>query len=75
MALKLHIFTIKKFPKLDSNLIRLAVISLESALKKYGNYYPELFLKECKYIDEKAVKYIHNHLSDFSYSSDESEEE
>ena len=43
MALKLHIFTIKKFPKLDSNLICLAVISLESALKKYGNYYPELF--------------------------------
>ena len=35
----------KKFPKLDSNHTCLAVISLNSALKKDGNYYLQVFLK------------------------------
>ena len=38
----------KKIPKLDSNHTCLAVISLEFALKKDGNYYQQVFLKECK---------------------------
>ena len=33
------------------------------------------FLKECKYIEKKVVGHIHDSLSDFSYSSDKSEEE
>ena len=37
----------KKNPKVDSNRTCLAVISLDSALKKYENYYPQLFSKEC----------------------------
>ena len=37
----------KKSPKLDFNHTCLAAVSLDSALKKDGNYYPELFLKEC----------------------------
>ena len=41
----------KKVPKTDSNPICLAVISLDSALKKDDNYYLKVFLKECKYID------------------------
>ena len=74
MAMKLQIFTIKK-PKLDSNHACLAVISLDSALKKDDNYYPQVFVKECKYIEKKVVRYIHDKLSDFSYPSDESDEE
>ena len=28
-------------------------------------------LKECKYIEKKVVKHIHDSLKNFSYSSDE----
>ena len=35
----------KKFSKLDSNHTYLALISLDSTLKKDGNYYPEMFLR------------------------------
>ena len=41
----------KKVSKTDSNPICLAVISLDSALKKDDNYYLQVFLKECKYVD------------------------
>ena len=40
----------KKIPKVDSNHTSLAVITLDSVLKKDDNYYPLVFLKECKYI-------------------------
>ena len=70
MAMK--IFTIK-IPKLDSNHTCLAVISMDSALKQDDNYYPQVFLKECKYIEKKVVRHIHDNLSDFSFS-DESDE-
>ena len=43
----------KKFPKLDSIHTCLAVITLDSAFKKNGNFYPQLFLKECIYIEKK----------------------
>ena len=59
-----------------SNHTCLAVISMDSALKKDDNYYPQVFLKECKYIEKKVVRYVHDNLSDFSSSSgDESDEE
>ena len=48
MAIKLHIFTIEKIPKVDSNHTCLTVTSLDSAPKKNVNYYPQVFLKECK---------------------------
>ena len=38
---------------MDSNHTCLAVISLDSALKIDENYYPQLPLKECKYIEKK----------------------
>ena len=41
----------KKVSKTDPNPICLAVISLDSALKKDDNYYLQVFLKECKYVD------------------------
>ena len=64
----------KKVPKVDPNHTCLAVITLDSVLKKDDNYYPQVFLKECKYIEKKVVRHIHDNLSDFS-SSDEFEKE
>ena len=64
----------KKIPKVNSNHTCLAVISLDSALKKDENCYPQVFLKECKYIEKKVIILINGNLSDFS-SSDESDEE
>ena len=48
----------KEMPKVDSNHTCLAVISLDSALKKDMIYYPQVFLKECKYIDKKIDIFI-----------------
>ena len=39
----------KEIPKVDSNNLCLAIISLDSALNKDRNYYPQVFSKECKY--------------------------
>ena len=44
----------KKLPKMDSNHTCLAVISLDSALKKNDNYHWQVFLKECKYIKKNV---------------------
>ena len=43
--MRLEIFMIQKFLKVDCNHTCLAVISLDSALNKDGNYYPQLFLR------------------------------
>ena len=59
---------------MDSNYTCLVVISLISTLKKDGNYYPQVFLKECKYIEKKVATHMSNNLSDFSYSYDSDEE-
>ena len=53
MVTKLQIFMIKKLPKVDSNHTCVAVISLDSALKKDRNYYPKVFLKEHEYTEKK----------------------
>ena len=50
----------------DSNQTCLAIISLDSALKKDENYYPQVFLNKCKYIGKKVVRHIHDNLRDFS---------
>ena len=68
----------RKIPKLDSNHTCLAVISLASAIKKDDNYCPQAFLKEFLFfifLKKKVVRHINDNLSDFSYSSDESDEE
>ena len=52
----------KKIPKLDSNHTCLAVISLDYALKKDDNYYPQMLLKECKYTEKKFVLYINDYI-------------
>ena len=43
----------KKIPKLDFNHTCLAVSSLDSAIEKDDNYYSQMFLKDCKYIEKK----------------------
>ena len=58
---------------MNSNHACLAVISLDSALKKDENYYMQVFLKECKHIEKKVIMHINDNLSDFS-SSDESDD-
>ena len=45
----------KEIPKVDSNHSCLVVISLDSALNKDGNYYTQVFLKECKYIKKRFI--------------------
>ena len=64
----------KKIPKVNSNHSCLAVINLDSALKKDENYYLQEFLKEYQYIEKKVIRDINNNLRDFS-SPDESDEE
>ena len=60
-------------PVVDSNYTCLAVISLDSALKKGDNCYWQVFLKERKYIQKKVIWRIDDNVSGFS--SDESDEE
>ena len=68
----------KEIPKVGSNHTCLAVISLYSALKKDEIYYPQVFLKECKYIEKRVVRKIIDDLessSDDCDCSDDSDEE
>ena len=53
------------------------MISLDSAIKKDDTCYPQVFLKECKYIEKlgiKVIRQINDNLSDTSHSSDNSDE-
>ena len=47
----------REIPKVHSNHTCLAVISLDSALKKDENYYPQVLLKECKYIKKNVIRH------------------
>ena len=44
MTRKVQIFMIKKFPNSDSNDTSLAMITLDSALKKYANILKKKYL-------------------------------
>ena len=61
----------KETPKVDSNRTCLAVISLNSTLNKDGSYYPQVFLKECKYNKNKIFRHV---IDNFESSSDDSDE-
>ena len=60
----------KQMPKARTVYTCLAVINVDSALKKDENCYPQVFLKERKYI-EKVIRHI---IEDPKISSDESDE-
>ena len=46
-------------------------MNLDSALKKDENYYPQVFLKDCKYIKEKVIRHVSDNLIDYCDDSDE----
>ena len=60
---------------MDSNHNFLAISTLDSVIKKDGNYYPQMFLEECKYIKKKVVRHIVDDLGSSSDDPDESDEE
>ena len=74
MMMKLQIFTIKK---VDSSHTWFAVTSLDFVLQKDASYYAQVFLKECKYIEQNVIRHTNDNLSNYSFSSfsDESDEE
>ena len=67
----------KEVPKIGSNCTCFAVISLDSAIKKEENYYPPVFLKDCKYIkkEKKMMRHITEDTKIFSNDSGKYEEE
>ena len=62
--------------KVDSHYTFLAVISIDFVLKNDENYYPQVFLKECKDIEKekKDIKYA-TKIWEINSNSDESDEE
>ena len=43
----------KKMPKEKSQCKCLSIIILDSVIKANKKYYPQIFLEECKYVQEK----------------------
>ena len=56
-----------KIPKEDSQCICLSVILIDSVFRTGNNYYPQVFLEECKYVvkEKKISKYIINDIEIF----------
>ena len=44
--------------KAGSNYTCLAVMLIGFVLKKDENYYPQMFLKEWKYIEKKVIRHV-----------------
>ena len=63
--------------KEGSHCIFLSVISIHSVLKMGKNYYPQVFLEECKYIikENEVIRHITEDLQISSDDSGESDEE
>ena len=60
-----------EYPKAGPNPTCLAVITIDTALKKEENFYPQVFLKECKYIEKETIRHIIKDLEVSSYEFDE----
>ena len=60
---------------MDSNHIYLGIVNFNSALKKYENNYPQVFLKEFKYIKKKVIRHIIDDLGKSCDDFDDSDEE
>ena len=63
-----------KIPKEGCQLIWLSVILIDSVFRAGKNYYPQLFLEECKYVikEKKMLEYI---TGDIEISSDSDRED
>ena len=66
-------FHSNEIPKEGLQYICLSVILLDSVFRTGKNYYPQVFLEECKYFvkEKKIPKYI---IDDIEISSDSDEE-
>ena len=53
----------KEMLKTGSNHTCLAVITIDSALKKEEKFYPQVFSKECKYIKKEVIKHFNMNFS------------
>ena len=62
-------------PKEKSSCKRLSIIMLDSVIRANKKYYPQIFLEECKYVQEqiKIENYIDLDLDLDSDSNDETE--
>ena len=60
-----------KIPKEDSQCTCLSVILINSIFRTANNYYPQVFLEECKYVAKETMmpKYI---IDDIEISNEES---
>ena len=58
-------------PKVGSNHTCLAVVMIDSALKREENYYLQVFLKEGKYIEKEVIRHITGDIEVLSSDSDE----
>ena len=63
----------KKLPKENVPCKCLSIIMLDSVIKGNKKYYPETFLEECKYVQEKIK--IESHIDDDLKSDRDSNEE
>ena len=66
----------KKIPKEKSPCTCLSIIVLDSLIKANKKYYPQTFLEECKYVQEKIKNenYIDDDLKSDSDSNEECDE-
>ena len=66
-----------KILKSDSQCIYWSVILIHSVLRTSSNYYPQVFLEECKYVvkEKKMPKYIINNMDISSNSGEENSNE
>ena len=58
----------KKMPKEKTSYKCLSMIMIDSVIKANKKYYPQTFLEECKYIQEK--KKIENYINEDLENSD-----
>ena len=65
----------KKMPKEKAPCKCLSIIMLDSVIKANKKYYPQTFLEECKYVQEKIKNenYIDDDLKSDSDSNEETE--
>ena len=61
----------KEIPQIDFNHTSLEVTSFDSALKKDEKYYLQVFLKKCKYMNQKLIRHITQNIEIFPRDSDE----
>ena len=62
-----------KMPKEKTPCKCLSIIMTDSVIKANEKYYPQTFLEECKYVQEKTK--IENHIDEYLKSNSDSSEE